>query len=392
MDSKQAEKMSCFVALRACTLRVTLVVVIGLGLFVSALVVCSEVYGQKIIVNTEGDAVISPVSTRYCKGVQISVADNKSHFISHVMPRKPSISAKKLTYTSGRKFYIPSWSFQYWGVYLLKESSIDLYICPDQYLMFYVVKGLKSFSEWKQSTLFRGYKQIHRLFPKKDCDKRSQYDHFKLKAEENDFFYIMVSSSVGWRFYTSVSLSLTFSRNIYNTSTALFSCSSEASNGTCYLPLEYSSDNVVVLEHAPRFGETPDFFQKSRIKWKPEPRSTYYLKFFGGMFLCVVSLTLLYSLVRCATKVYQTPDKFPILKPGKVDSRTTFRKYPYPRKITRTSITSYDVVNQSELIDEEEDNERRLSILNEEFLASTTYTSTDQVRDLSMTAAGISAI
>ena len=76
---------------------------------------------------------------------------------------------------------------------------------------------------------------------------------------------------------------------------------------------------------------------------------------------------------------------------SKSRDKQQIRKVTLPRRETRTTLTSYEVINQND-IEEEEACERRLSRLNEEFNASTTYTSNDQVRDLNMTAAGISAI
>lgn len=392
MDGNTAENVSCFMALRACALRVTFVIVIGLGLFVSALVVCLEVYGLKVIDQSQGDTIIKEISSKYCKGVQISVADNTSNFNSFVMPGNPSFSSKKMVYLNGKQFYIPSWSYQYWHVYLLKGSVINMHICADQYLMFYVIKGLKSFNEWQQTTLYRGYHQTHRLFPKKNCKEHSQFDRFVIEANETDTFFILLSSSVGWRFYTRASIMLKFTRNIYNTTNAMYSCTSQDANGTCYLPLIQDSANIIVIEHTPLGGETPDIFKPSRLKWKPDPRLTYYAQFFGGIFLCVVSLTILYSVLRCVTKLRKKSDDYPPLKSGTISKEKPHRKVALPRRPTRTTLSSYEFVNQSEVLEEEEAGERRLSRLNEEFNASSTYTSTDQVRDLSMTAAGISAI
>ena len=392
MDTKYPDKVSCFMELRACTLRVTFVAVIGLGLFVSALVVCLEVYGQKLISHAQGDSVLNQVSNNYCKGVEI-VAVNGSNFNAYLMPKKPGISSKKLAYSNGKEFYMPSWTYQYWGAFFLKGSVVDIYICSDQYIMFYIIKGLKSFHEWKQTTLYRSYYQTNRLYPKEKCKERSHFYHFRLTAKETDMFYIMFSSSVGWRFYTKVTLLLKFERNIYNTSGAIDVCSSQDQNGTCYLPLEYNSENAIVVEHTSPQNAMADFFKTSKIKWKPSPRLSYYAKFFGGIFMCIVLMTIVYSTVRCIMKLHQKRSKkyaYLMKNHGRREQRT--RKLALPRRATRTTLASYEVVNQSEINEDEEENERRLSLLNEEFNASTTYTSTDQVRDLSMTAAGISAI
>ena len=391
MDTNDSKKTPCFLALRACTLRLAFVLVIGLGLIVSALVVCIDVYGEKVLQYNQGDIIINQLSNSYCNGVDITVADNQSHFYAYVMPGEPKVSPKKLAYKNGRQFFMPSWTYQYWGVYLLKDSIVDIYICADQYIMFYVIKGLKSFREWQQTTLYRGYKQKHRLFPKRDCKSKSRYDHFRIKTEESEMYYLLFSSSVGWRFYTNVFMLLEFERSIYNISNAIHTCSSERLNGTCHLPLKYDSDNTVVVEHAPRPGNTPDIFQQSRITWQPKPRLGYYLKFFGGIYLCICTLTLIYSISRCMVKSQQRQERYPILSERKSRDKVQIGKSSMPRRTTRTTLASYEVVNQSD-IEDEEACEQGLSQLNEELNASATYSSNDQVRDLNMTAAGISAI
>ena len=391
MDTNDSEKVPCFVALRACTLRLTFVVVIGLGLIVSALVVRLDVYGNKELQRSQGDIIINQISNSYCRGVEVTAADNHSYFNAYVMPGEPVMSPRKLAYVNGKQFYMPSWTYQYWGVYLLKGSLIDIHICADQYIMFYIIKGLKSFHEWKQTTLYRGYSQKHRLFPKNSCKDRSHYDHFRVVAKKTDNFFLLFSSSVGWRFYTKVFVVLEVKRSVYNTSNALHTCSCQDFNVKCHLPLEYNSKNTVVIEHIPESEKLPDSFKQSRIIWKPEPRLGYYATFFGGIFLCVVLLTLAYSVSRCIMRSYQKTCKYPSLMESMSREKQQKSKPTLPRRETRTTMASYEVVNHTDMEDEEAC-ERRLSQLNEEFNASTTYTSNDQVRDLNMTAAGISAI
>ena len=392
METDDSEKAPCCLSLRACTLRITFVIVIGTGLAVSALVVCFDVYGQKVFKRSQGDTAIHQISSSYCQGVKISVANSHSKFNAYVMPRKPQLSSKRVFYRNGMQFYMPSWSYQYWGVYFLKGSLADIFICADQYIMFYIIKGEKSFHEWKQTTLYRGYKQKHRLFPKENCKNKSQYDHFRIHAKEDDSFYIMFSSSVGWRFYTQVSLLLEMKRSVYNTSSAIHSCSSQNVNDTCHLPLRYNSDDTVLIEYIQETGAVPDLFKASKVKWMPEPRLLYYAALFGGIFLCVACLTLIYSVSRCIAKSYPKPDKYPPLRKSISYSNQEKKKFSLPRRPTRTTLASYEVIDQNEVMENTEAFEASLTQMNEEFDATTTYLSREDVRDLNMTAAGISAI
>lgn len=397
MESRNStkESSSCFEALRTCTLRITFVFVIALGLLGSALVARFGIYREKIHTGAQGDTYINYISTWYCKGVKIYSMDNNTQFHAYVNKGTPEFSSKRLVYNSGRSFYMPSWSFQNWTMYLLKGSYLDVNICADQYLMFYVIKGEKQFLEWKQTTLFTHYHLVKHIFPKKNCKKQSQFYHYRINAKkDSDFFYILFSSSVGWRFFTHVFLELNFNRTFYNTSKALHRCRSNGVQESCNMPLEYSSEDKVLIEYHPHVGEPLDFFKVGKIRWHPEARLQFYAVFFGGIFLSVLFLTIVYAITRCIAKRIQiSKDRFPLLS---VQARPTptyegRRKFlKFPRRGTKTTLVSYEVVSQSEMEDEEE--ERNLSKMNEEFNASTTYSTSDQVRDLNMTAAGVSAI
>ena len=393
-SAKGQESSTCFEALRACTLRITFVFVIALGLLGSALVARFGIYREKFHTGAQGDTYINYISTWYCKGVKIYSMDNNTHFHAYVNKGRPEFSSKRLVYNSGRNFYMPSWSFQNWTMYLLKDSYLDVNICADQYLMFYVIKGKKRFSEWKQTTLFTHYHLVKHIFPKKNCKTKSQFDYYRIEAKDSDFFYILFSSSVGWRFFTHVFLKLNFNRTVYDTSRALHKCSSKGIRESCNMPLEYSSNNKVLIEYHSKAGEPLDFFKVGQIRWYPEARLKFYAGFFGGIFLSVLFLTIVYAITRCIAKRIQiSKDRFPLLS---VQARPTStsesrRKFLiFPRRGTKTTLVSYEVVSQSEM--EEEEEERNLSKMNEEFNASTTYSTSDQVRDLNMTAAGVSAI
>eukprot|EP00795_Rhopilema_esculentum_P016350 gene16350-7745_t len=394
MEAGQLQKdSSCFQALRSCTLRITFVVVIGFGLCVSGLVVCYEVYGQKILTGSQGDVALKSVSTSYCQEVKIASKSNGTYFSAYIVRGNPPMSSKSVVYVNAKTFFMPSWSYQYWTLYLLKGSHVDIYICANQYLMFYVIMGMKSFKEWKQTTLYQDYDQVHRLFPKENCKNRDSFNHYTIQVKNSDYYHLLLSSSVGWRFYTKVSLAVHFDRTVYNTTSAIQSCVDVGFNSTCSLSLEYNSKDSIVIVHGGTKGNIPDMFQTSKLYWHPVPRLQYYAKFFGGIFTAILFFTLFYTVYRFIVKKLDKSKK----KQKKMTSRELIlgadrrssSKLYLPRRPRRTTLASYEVVGQTE---EELEDERNMSRLNEEFNASNTYSTTEQVRDMSMTAAGISAI
>ncbi len=387
---------------RPLILKIIFVIVIALGLVCCGLMVRYGVFGEDVFEGAEGDVMIPQVVTSYCKEIKVESADKESHFTVYVNSGSPKLSAKRNVYSSGTSFYIPSWSFQFWRLHLLKGTTVDINICADQYIMFYIIKGEKYHTEWSQSTLFDKYHFKHRLLPQKNCIKKSSFQKHQLKAVEDDYYYIMFSSSVGWRFFTRVYTMMMFNRTVYDTTKASYRCHNlNNTNDTCTVPLKYLSDETVSVEYSPAMGKSPNTFRKNKIKWHPVPRPYYYLLFFGGIFCTIFTFTILYSLWRCFAKnIKLKQDKFPLLTvPNRIYSDSTGSRFKVKfrsRQNTRATLGSYEVISRYDFrVDDEEENEddvQRNLNLNESHNLDTTQLTQEQVQNQCLTATGVSAI
>ncbi len=385
--------------LKSLALKTAFLLSIALGLIGCGLMVRYGVFRDKVYQGAEGDTIVPEVSTSYCKEVMVTSGNKNTDFTVYVNPGLPDVSKKRYYYQSGTSFYIASWSFQIWRVYLLKGTTLDMNICADQYLMFYVIKGEKYHTEWAQSTLFDKYMYKFRILPQKDCKNRESYRRQVLEVTENDYFFLMFSSSVGWRFLTRVSAMMIFNRTVYDTSKASYKCKSTYASNPCSVPLRYNSNDTILIHFTPFDQGMPNIFKKDEINWHTVPRDMYYLLFFGGIFGSIFVLTILYSIWRCLVKnITFKQDKFLLLSvPKRVYSDSTGSKLnERSRKTTRATLGSFEVVSNrdyDEYVDEEEKDEEEQNItLNENQNAGIRYLTDEQLQNSCLTATGISAI
>lgn len=383
--------------IRPIALKLGFVLVIALGLLGCGLIERFQVFRERVIEGAEGDSILQKVSTTFNKEILFRSSKNGTRFSVYVNPGVPKISSQRYVYNSGSTFFIPSWSFQFWKLHLLKGSTLDIKICADQYVMFYIIKGERYYTEWAESTLFDQYHFKHRVLPQKNCRDKASFKSHNLKARETDFFYIMFSSSVGWRFFTHVSIMMQFNRTMYNTTMASQEChSDDSASNACVASLKYNSHEISLIEFNAAKGEAPDAFKKHKIISQPRSRMFYYIAFYCGIFASVLLLTLLYTMWRCVVQNGRVKtDKFPLLSVSKriySDSRGSTIK-PKQRRSTRATLGSFEVVSNNEIDmerEEEQDEEEHVPI--NDTNAGSIYLTSDQVRDLSLTAAGISAI
>eukprot|EP00794_Sanderia_malayensis_P011068 gene11068-12236_t len=388
--------------MKTIVLKVIFLLSIAFGLVCCGLMVRFGVFDDKYFEQAPGDFITPEVLTSYCKEISIKSANKYTHFTVYVNPGIPEFSKKRHYYHSGTTFYITSWSFQIWKIHLLKGSTVDMNVCADQYLMFYIIKGEKFYTEWSQTTLFSKYLYKSRILPEKDCTKREAYHKQMLTATESDFYYIMFSSSVGWRFLTRVSAMMIFNRTVFNTSNATYKCQNKGDmSNTCTVPLRYNSNDTVMIHFTPTKPEqSPNMFQKDKIQWHPVPRVVYYLEFFGGIFGIVLILTILYSIWRCIARTTSVidEDKIRLLPTHKrvfSDSTGSVLKVT-ARKTTRATLGSFIVVNNQEKDDnreEEVDEDKEDSMaFNESDIINISYLTDEQMQNQCLTATGISAI
>ena len=395
-------------------LRFIFLLVVALAFLFSGIVLRFSVFRGNELEAVEGDMIVLPASTYFCKSMTVK-SSNKINV--NILPHLPNISKTKKNYNVGKEFVIGSWTYQFWKFHLIKHTTIKIGICADQYVMFYMIKGDKNLTFWKQTTLFYNYYKTMRILPKQHCTAKNDFVWLALDIEDTDMYCIMFSSSVGWRFVTKVSTYLEFSRAVYDVTDAKHSCDS-VNNSThkdkCTLLLDYASNDMTVVEFKPKSGTIPDPFDKVKIEWDPQPREVLYFTLFGGTYAVVIVLTILYTLWRfVAYKMRKEKETVLLLSydrtyyqhKAKIKGR---KRKPSPWVVCiADDERSQDADQKFSLLGDSYEIEKATPTLrgasSEETLTRTIslaadytedhgYTQTQQAVDASMTIAGISAI
>ena len=223
-------------------------------------------------------------------------------------------------------------------------------------------------------------------------------------------YYILFSSSAGWRFYTEVNVLLRFNRTYYDFSNNLkYSCS--LLNTSCVAHLDEGSMDVSVIEaDPPGKGLLP--FHVMNVKYVPIPRFRLYFKLFGGIYLSIFIIAIIYIVWRMFVNFSSNSEKDPLLFSDHLS-----RQYHVinPNEKPWVVVSNIKRLNSKEATCEIDERETR-SILGEEsgnnFLIDSTssrefmrqtnetanyayryeYNTTQQLVDTCMTSAGTSAI
>ena len=109
-------------------------------------------------------------------------------------------------YESKSAFYVAEKQFYFYTFYLLRDSFIKMRHCPDQSLMFYVIRGQDNFNKWKDDSFCD------------DCFVTKRFifycDDFSMLVEDEDQYFLVYSNDFGTG--TWVDLHVFQNRSIYD--------------------------------------------------------------------------------------------------------------------------------------------------------------------------------
>lgn len=301
------------------TLKGLFLLVVGVGLISSCLALRYSVFAPKAVVLTGGDQAVLPVSTYFNQQINVKekfkgIGGVYNGSLLHVLPNIPPISTDRKVYTEGAQFLMPSWSYQYWGLHLLQGTELTISVCADLHLEFYVIKGNKKLKSWKETILFNQYDFQSSIKPKQACTSMKDMLNHSFTISESEIFYIIFSSSVGWRFFTEVNVIFSFNRTVYDTSLSLASC--YVTDTSCAAKLRYASEDIVMIQTS-----LSSVFDKISLTYELVPRWEFYLKLFGSVYLGVIVCTVFYTIWRYVvllrsrtTRYNDTDERRPLLR------------------------------------------------------------------------------
>uniref|UniRef100_A0A7M5XCF3 Uncharacterized protein n=1 Tax=Clytia hemisphaerica TaxID=252671 RepID=A0A7M5XCF3_9CNID len=316
------------------TLKTLFLLVVAFGLSCSFFALRLSVFSTQSVTLTGGDQKLVPISTYFNKGLKLKESCNQvtqEGSKLYLLPESPQISAERKIYTEAVQFLMPSWSYQYWGFRLLKGTELTISICADLHLQFYLIKGERKLKSWKETTLFNDYDFQSNIRPKESCSKKENLKSHSVQVHESNIFYILFSSSVGWRFFTEVTTVLQFNRTVYDTSQSYYSCL--LSNSSCIGELHYGSENIALVETELDINHPTTSFKNYKISYEPLPRNEFYFKLFGFVYLTVVLATVLYSVWRFCVTIHGKGRK----EPGTSEERKPLLKNTKPHSYSLRS-------------------------------------------------------
>lgn len=387
-------------------LRLSFLFVIALGLTISYFEVRFSTYKQKHFEMTTGDQILFPVSSYLNKKVRFASHTNTTSDLRlYVLKQKPNISSVTYNYDSGVSFQMPSWSFQYFGFYLLSGTSVRISICADLQVQFYLLKGQKKVKHWTQEILYNDYDYHQHIFPKQTCTKLSNFKSHILTVTHSDYYYILFSTSNGWRFFTQVSVLLQFNRTYYDLSNLKYTC--RLSNSSCVTSLEEGSNDISMIEAGDVPMETGYPFEKIDLTVMPIPRHSFYFKYFCGMYSAIALLAVSYILWRVSVnQSNSSSEREPLVSAENAryssDKRTWLVVSDLQRTSSKSGTCTVEERETGSLLEESMNNFCTESTNSENFMRrqngaanygySNPYNNTQQLLDTCLTSAGASAI
>ena len=290
-------------------LKLTFLIIVALGLVVSSFYIRFSKYSKKRITITGGDQILLPTSTYINKDLTIAPQNqhDAKYLKLYLLKGKPLLSNSTVNIQYGGKFYIASWTYQYWGLHLLEGSNILISLCADLQVQFYILRGEKKFKLWTQQTLFNRYDYHSRIYSKQNCTKKSNFKSHVLTVTKSDIYYLFFVSSVGWRFLTEVTINVQFNRTYYDLSNAKYSC--WLNEKSCIANLSYGAKDIALVHavYNPLEGY-PTAFHNISLTYSPSPRLRFYYMYIGGIYACVVTITIVYTIWRAIVNVINPED------------------------------------------------------------------------------------
>lgn len=275
-------------------LKMLFLVIVGLALIYASIGSYLSSNSQMLAHLNAGDQLLLPVSTYFSKGVHFDTVNSSlyKNVLLRVLPTVPNISSVVSHSLFGSSFQIASWTYQFWGLNLLKGTTVKISVCADLNLQFYLLFGERKMTQWRQVILFTDYDYHANIRASQHCSSKNNYITVTLKANRSDIYFLLFSSTVGWRFFTQVFIILEFNRTYYDVSQTKYMCF--ISDKGCYANLAYGSSEISLLEAIPSVNSSVNIFQKYTIVYTPEGQMTFYLKFYSSVYFAIVFLTLIY--------------------------------------------------------------------------------------------------
>ena len=418
-------------------LKITFLIIVALGLIVSSFYMRFSKYSKRHITITGGDQILLPTSTYINKDLKITLQNqhDAKYLKLYLLKEKPLLSNSAVNIKYGGKFYIASWTYQYWGLHLLEGSEILISLCADLQLQFYILRGEKKFKLWTQQTLFNRYDYHSRIYSRQNCTEKTNFKSHVLTVTKSDVYYLFFVSSVGWRFLTEVTVNVQFNRTYYDLSNVKYSC--WLNEKSCLANLSYGTKDIALVYAVYNHLEGyPTAFHNISLTYFPSPRVRFYYMYIGGIYACVVTITIVYTIWRAIVNAINPEDpgeRKPLLdekpsRPTSLSLRSATGSYrrrynkntwlvvsPLEKQL-ENSVLDLGVKDRdvdSLLTNAEQDLLRRESLLSdlsvssresdfmrtrsesafrEEFEAMNRYMGEQQLLDSVMTSAGVSAI
>lgn len=410
--------------IRSWLLKLAFLIVVGLGLFICSLEMKFSTYAPKRLSLNGGDQRLLPVSTYFNEDLRVITAkeEDLQSVKLHVFSEMPNVKNETVSYKSGVRFHMSSWTYQYWGLYLLEGTVVKISVCADLHLQFYILRGDKKLKQWTQTILYNNYDYHTSIHPQPSCDHVTKFKSHLLTVTKSDVYYMSFASSVGWRFITQVSVLMDFNRTYFESSKLKYSCM--LSNTSCYAKLQYGSNEITMLEAIQTTNASSSCFHVIAFRYEMSSRWPFYLRLFGNIYLVAVVATVLYTIwrlcVRCRSGTAEEKEALV----------TPVRRYAHSLKsplggegadgrawvvVTPLSSASseqlYEVAERDDvsiLRSFEEEQERRASLSNisrdslflrnrndstlDDMYRTAQYQNEQQLLDSCMTSAGVSAI
>lgn len=196
-----------------CCLIVLLSIVIGLSVGLGT-------YGKRFTEASSSDMIQikSGISSRFCSGVKITSINYPVDV--YMLPGEPVVKGANLTSHKYSKYAaLPSYSYEYWGFYLLEKSSVTINVCSnDMGIDYYLIKGEHNLQKWKDDNYCSSCYEFHR--GTNGCFLgNSTYTHSIYSSDE--YYFVFAN-----HFYHRSSVTVTFllRRTSYDLSSAVHTC------------------------------------------------------------------------------------------------------------------------------------------------------------------------
>ncbi|XP_031566898.1 uncharacterized protein LOC116301874 [Actinia tenebrosa] len=236
----------------------------------------------------EGDMRIIKVSTTFCGGIsleQSKLTRSLSTFSELKLAKEKSVANMTLD------ILIPFRKYWYKSYYLLKGSTIQIEASSDNFLQLLIFKGRSNLDGWidKES-------RQHKTRPinSNNHNKRTRIS-FVYQITQEGNYYILFRHISGDSQLPKLSLALSITRELYDISSAVYSCNA-AFGQSCYARLLFNSNERTLLKVS---GSSKYLYMKNiPTTWYCQPRIWFFLVVFGvGYVFCVILGLFIYILL-----------------------------------------------------------------------------------------------